>query len=690
MEDSSIIRSSAPAGSGESPAAAPARPRDTARTPVAKPLPAHLQRAAPTRPVESQPQHEDEIDDEPLDCFWLRRTIRSSSALFISAGVHMIGLIVLGLITVPEQVLEDVREVVAEILEEPERELQAVEIENQITEVREITHQVLSSSPIVGEVGASGPAGAIAALQIDKALLEQTVDSEVNIEGVILDIPSTSRLLVQAPDGTVGDARAVVDSYQEALDQITQEILWMLEKGKVLVIWNFDQSESMKNDQKEIRDRIEHVYRQLGLLGRGQNDALETAVTSFGSNWINHTRRPTSDLVEIRAMIDEVPVDPSGREIMCTAIGQSITTFRPYCQRTDRQMALIVLTDESGDRIDNDNNLERAIAEAKAARCKLYVLGREAVFGYPYAHVRWVHPQTDHVHWIPIDRGPETAFVEQLQTDGFRRRYDAHPSGFGPYECSRLGRETGGIFFMLPSLETDLVHGQKRKYVLEQMRRYMPDLRSKLEVKAEIDNSPLRSMLEKVIYDLNPYNEQAAKIIVMRVHFSPDYPTFVQQARIEQAKALVYIDYLARVEQTIAKMERQRRQEDSPRWQANYDLMYAQVIAYQARMFEYGAYLEEFIKKPKVVPKKKSPNLTHVGWEIATRKETITGDKIKPYVERATAMFQEVIKNHAGTPWAARAEWELQRGFGVHLVEDYDAPDRVIPPGTPLTPVPKL
>jgi hypothetical protein len=197
-------------------------------------------------------------------------------------------------------------------------------------------------------------------------------------------------------------------------------------------------------------------------------------------------------------------------------------------------------------------------------------------------------------------------------------------------------------------------------------------------------------MLEKVIYDLNPYNEEAAKIIVMRVHFSPNYATFVEQARREQAKALIYLDYLARVEKTIAAMQRERREEASPRWQANYDIMYGQVVAYQARMYEYGAYLEEFIKNPKTAPLKKSPNLTLVGWEITTRHETLTGEKIKPYVERASVLFRDVIKNHAGTPWAARADVELKRGYGVHLVEDYDPPYRKPPTGEPLIPVPKL
>jgi hypothetical protein len=382
-----------------------------------------------------------------------------------------------------------------------------------------------------------------------------------------------------------------------------------------------------------------------------------------------------------------VPVDKSGKEFMCSAVQEAIGRHRQYAQRTRRQMALIVVTDESGERTDNETQLERAIVEAKAARCRIYVLGREAVFGYPYAHIRWVHPQSKRVHWLPIDRGPETAFVEELQTDGFHRRFDAHPSGFGPYECTRLGRETGGIFFMLPSLETNLVRGEKRNYDIDAP--YYPDLRSRQEVKMEIDKSTMRTMLEKVIYDLNPYNPEARKIIEMRVEFSTDYETLAQQIRQEQAKAALYLPYLARAEETVGKMQKERKYEASPRWQANYDLLYAQLVAYQARMYEYQAYLDDFLKdlqaytrnpadpknKFKPPPATRSPGLIHDEWHIRTRARTITGDKIKSYVERSSAMFKEVSANHPGTPWAARAEYELKRGFGVELVPAYDHPN---------------
>src|SRR5688500_19517435 len=112
-------------------------------------------------------------------------------------------------------------------------------------------------------------------------------------------------------------------------------------------------------------------------------------------------------------------------------------------------MALIVVTDERGEHQDNYSNVEADISVAKDTRCPIDVLGREAVFGYPYCYMNWVHQETGLNFWLQINRGPETPDVEQLQTDGFHHRWDAHPSGFGPYEHTRMARETGGVFFLL-------------------------------------------------------------------------------------------------------------------------------------------------------------------------------------------------------------------------------------------------
>src|SRR5690606_11507079 len=151
-----------------------------------------------------------------------------------------------------------------------------------------------------------------------------------------------------------------------------------------------------------------------------------------------------------------------------------------FAKSGHRQMALILVTDESGEHDDNNQYTEPMVQAALAAKCRVYTLGREAVFGYPYAHISWRHPQTGHVHWLPINRGAGTGLVEHLQAEGCRRRYDAHSSGFGPYEQVRLAQQTGGIFFMLPSVEAKLVRKEeKRRYELEAMRAYQPDIRSR-------------------------------------------------------------------------------------------------------------------------------------------------------------------------------------------------------------------
>jgi hypothetical protein len=66
------------------------------------------------------------------------------------------------------------------------------------------------------------------------------------------------------------------------------------------------------------------VYRELGLAESAHGDALWTAVASYGVDYHLHTPKPTSSLEEIRYAIEATPIDPSGKEMMCSAVGQSI------------------------------------------------------------------------------------------------------------------------------------------------------------------------------------------------------------------------------------------------------------------------------------------------------------------------------------------------------------------------------
>ncbi len=619
------------------------------------------------------------VVEEDVPVTGYRYLFQALGSWTFSIIVHMIVLIALALWFLPAMMKEEVE--INALQERPEEELTQV-LDQQVTP----SENVAPSNAI-----SSLPQGHASALESN---VEPSFDAEVSETGPqvkvgeMLNIGSVSRgtLNMNVPEGAPGDPQAVVDSIDEAMDRITQEILMMLEKNKVLVVWVFDESESMKDDQREIRTKIERVYQELGLRGVTNNsDALFTAVASYGEQLHIHSKEPTNSIEQIKADIDKVPVDESGKENMCFAIGKTISLYQKFAIRGRRQMAVVHVTDESGDPVTNVELLEATIQQAKAARCRIYCLGREAVFGYPYAYMRWKDPKTNIGYWLRIDRGPETPYVEQLQTNGFWRRHDAHPSGFGPYEQARMARQTGAVFFLLPSPEVNLVHRDDRKYALAKMRPYLPNLDPRDDYAKERDASVLRRTLWKVINDLNPWNNAIAKYINMRDDFSMDETEFRRQAINEMQKAKQYVIYLDLAEKALEGLKDERRKEIYPRWQANYDLMFAQVLAYKVRIYQYGAYLNWWLEHPNERPKRSikppNPRTTVSNWDIRSRKEVIPTplfpqEKLDEYMARSSQMFRDVMANHEGTPWASRAQFELARGFGVHLVQEWDDPRR--------------
>ncbi len=645
---------------------------------------------------------------------------RAFGAVSLSMIIHAGAIIALALVMLPFTGEPDAPELSA-MQERPQDELQ--EMLDQRLTPSESNTMVSAHSAI--QVGHNSTIDGSTDPTVNEELSER-LDGPTYTPGPAMNFSGVrgSDLNIETSDDAPGDPHAVVDGYDEAMDRITQEILTMLAKSKVLVVWVFDQSESMKDDQQEISSRILKVYDELGLRGVTDSEVLLTGVTSYGNTFLNHTPKATSNVDAIRKAIDAVPLDTTGKEMMCDAVGATIQQYKSIALAGRRQLAVILVTDESGDQQSNVTKLEAALYEAKSARGRIYILGREAVFGYPYAHMFWRHPQTGHIHLLPIDRGPETPFAEQLQTNGFHRRTDAHPSGFGPYEQCRLARETGGIFFMLPTIEANLVRegentsveqyrrkeitkeeylkqvGEYRRYAIESLRPYLPSLESRQDYALERGHSVLRSTVWKVISDLNPYDEEKAKIIEVRTSdFSPNPATFANQVKLELTKARLYVEYLHAAEQAMELLSEERRKEIYPRWQANYDLIFAQILAYKVRIYEYQAYLQHFMKEPKIVPlRKEDPkmighySLAH--WHIANRQETITGELTAAYIERSRKMFEKIKEEHAGTPWAERAELELSRGFGVELMPQYHfhdpRPRKPGKPGPPRIPVPKI
>ncbi|MBC7966425.1 MAG: VWA domain-containing protein, partial [Fuerstia sp.] len=164
-------------------------------------------------------------------------------------------------------------------------------------------------------VGASAQPAA-APVNVQKA----AVMKEVNIRPVTTDValPSDEMIGQELGEGEiVGEVGSMVEGYGAAMGIITQEIIRMMREQKVTLIWLFDESGSMEDDRKEIRENYLRVYEELGIataqdevLRRG-SEPLLTVVASYGKDIHEHTLRPTADGDQIKAAIDKVVNDTS-------------------------------------------------------------------------------------------------------------------------------------------------------------------------------------------------------------------------------------------------------------------------------------------------------------------------------------------------------------------------------------------
>jgi hypothetical protein len=100
-----------------------------------------------------------------------------------------------------------------------------------------------------------------------------------------------------------------------------------------------------------VRDRIEKVYTELGL-----TDAAKETPYRRGQLRRSDDANPQANVRpgHHRAAIDAVKGDPSGK-MMCDSVGMTVTALQSVATST-RQLAMILVTDESGERDSNEGD----------------------------------------------------------------------------------------------------------------------------------------------------------------------------------------------------------------------------------------------------------------------------------------------------------------------------------------------
>jgi hypothetical protein len=444
-----------------------------------------------------------------------------------------------------------------------------------------------------------------------------------------------------------------------ALDQIASEILRHLLEHKVTVVWLFDESASMKDDQKAILEKFNRVSVELDKnvsADKKASGALTHSVAGFGERIEFPLSKPTTAADDVRRAVEKLSVDNSGAENTMHAIRATVEAHAKYVSKA-RKVLMILVTDESGD---DGADVEEARQALKKYNIPLYVIGRQSMFGYPYAHHQYIDPVTKDLYHPLIRRGPETADVETYQWDGLHDRWDEQPSGFAPWELARLTQDSGGIYFVLPSEEFMRIRQREKAYSIAQLREYMPSYDTRITYSQKRSQSALRKTLYQLITETREFR--------YRRDF-PIEPGPLAQAAAEQIPvAAERLQYLIDVqEKFLEPLRKHREREPEKRWQAHYDLMLAQTVAFQVIAYEYGALMTQLAQSPQKPTKQSTAEVTiafrvdHSAKPLASSTRTA-----KKYAE-AKRLLEEVIVKHPNTPWADLAKDTLDRGFSVYL-----------------------
>ncbi len=470
-----------------------------------------------------------------------------------------------------------------------------------------------------------------------------------------------------------------------AVDRITYELLRSMEEKPTLVVWFFDQSGSLQRRRKEIRDRFDRIYEELGIIQDARkedatkkqfgNEPLLTSVFAFGQKVNLLTKTPTSDIEEIRKAIDSVETDQSGIEKVFSSIFLAVEKYKSYCTGRDaRNVRFVVVTDERGNDVEG---LDATIRECRKYAIPVYIVGVPAPFGRDVTYVKYVDPdpkfdQTP--QWAEVDQGPESLMPERVKL-GYKDNYFAEPvvdSGFGPYALSRLAYETGGIYFTVhPNRQFNRRVSRQEidpfasdiEYFFdpEVMVKYRPDYESMEDYRKHVAASPLRQALLKAAA-----MARVGSLDRPRLRFERREEAQLINELTEAQQAAARLEpQLAALAQVLMTAESHRDKEISLRWLAGYDLALGTVLAHKVRAEGYNLMLAKAKRGMKFEDPKNNT------WILRADNEISVGSKLEKEGKIAVELLTEVADRHKGTPWGLLASRELANPVGWKWVEEF-------------------
>jgi hypothetical protein len=498
--------------------------------------------------------------------------------------------------------------------------------------------------------------------------------------------PSASELTIrERAQKQISQASTVED----ATDAIIASMRGKLMEKDTVAVWLMDRSISMNQQRELLANRVSDFLHEVDKNESGEFHKLLHIVVAFGAR-AEKLIGTSSPIRALTAMRKEYAVDPSGLENVFSAVEWSTDQFiAKVTAHRGKHIMFVVSTDESGD---DYLRMENAIAGCRKYGIEVSVMGPSAVLGQMQGHHAYT-ASDNRVYYLPVVRGPETAFPQRLPLPYWFRgvpanwnetrrgpwqgntpawqggsNMDSILSGFGPYALTRLTLATGGDYIVFDRPR------DRSPFRFEQLRPYLPDYRSPNAIQADLNKHPLRLALLKMVNETQKLNLRLPRTD-FGTRFGGSFYLTPQQFRAQLAGELKTevqraLQGAAAIERILNNLESRGvrgdfEQETSPRWQAWRDLTVGRLQAARVRCLAYA----EFISKLNLTTLQPTTNGLSIGPRELPRTSVLLDDAAS-----AKELLDRCRESHKGTPWQFLADRERAHGFGFTIRE------RAVPP----------
>jgi hypothetical protein len=199
----------------------------------------------------------------------------------------------------------------------------------------------------------------------------------------------------------------------------------------------------------------------------------------------------------------------------------------------------------------------------------------------------------------------------------------------------------------------------------EVMRRYRPDYLPLTEYQRQLAASPVRQALLSAarLSRLQPSSFPRREFIV------ENEAQFIAELTEAQKDAAKLEPLFERLHQIIRQGEPHREHEQSPRWQAGYDLAMGRILANKVRTEGYNSMLAR--AKRGLRPEDPRDN----GWTLVSSSEVSGEERLQQLAESARSYLGRVVQKHKETPWALLAQKELEIPLGYKWESFFREPE---------------